>query len=442
MAWKIIIGDGANPITIETSANFQISEQKSFDGDGSVSFVDQVYTIAGDVEEASGPTDRILELKALVDNHNPTRVRFVEDGVDKIDLLPSQFLNGPQVQRFLTLPDDGSGEFHWPYQLEILARSGDPDAGLGNGAISGTRNTVTEMFGVAVVRKIWTISVVATTRAQALAICRSKKPSAFPLREIVTEDGNPNGATIQWIWEAAKGSVILFAERDPVFREGSRRFVEQKQVLDSPIAHRARDEFHRMSFGGIIQAVAKAGGLPPDIQIPPAHLQEDGVTIIRVAQEGSSPPGQPVLIDPKQGIYQTTWEENYWIAPRANVGAGGRAGRGGGAGAGAGAGGGAGVAGLPTVTTQAGGSSTTISSTGVTSQRGATALPASRTTVASNMGGFAGFRGAGQAGAGGGGAAGAAGVGQAALLGIPVPDHSGHDKPFSLQAPPDGDFFN
>lgn len=318
MAWRILIGDGASQVIINASSSFNESRTRQLNDSGATEYIDRVFTVVGDVEAATPAlvTARIRTLAALV-RGAAVRVRFQQDLADvaDYDLLPANHSVGPVVRVFDTLPDEGSGESHWPHRLEIFAREPGVVSGGGQTAPPTTeirRSIIVEKYKRTIVRKLWRISVKAKTVSDALAFVLARKPSASPIREIVERAKDEARVTAEWTWEAAKGSVIEFIENPPEWVEPAPRVVVQKRVRKPVLFHSARREAGALRFSGTIRALAKDDGSAPDLAgiIPTDHVAV-GAGVVKVATEGGRTPGSAVLVDAVQGVYELQWEQRY-----------------------------------------------------------------------------------------------------------------------------------
>jgi hypothetical protein len=316
MAWEIIIGDGGTAVTIDSDASFQISTLQNMKEDGSAQFFDTTINLVGSVVAATPSlvADGIVTLRQLAREGSPVRIRLRQDGTDKWDFQPADFLGTPKVAEFLTIPDDGAGENHWPFQMRIFMREGliEGQGGSGGNQVGTVRMTMTEKFHKAYVRKIWRISQTGTNLAAMKAFIQARKPPVRPLRELLTVDAQNNQVAAEWIWEASDGTVIEFVESQPLIRVGGDRYVIDKRVDGAdPVAHLARRDAATVKFSGIIRVVHRDDGSAPEVKPPNRHLQP-GPSIVPSADDASTL-GPPVCVDRKNGVFEIIWEENYLL---------------------------------------------------------------------------------------------------------------------------------
>lgn len=318
MAWRVLIGDGAGQVVINASTSFSESRVRQVNDSGATEYIDRTFTFVGDVEAATPAlvADRIRVLAALT-RGAAVRVRFQLNLVDvaDYDLLPANHSIGPLIRVFDTLPDEGSGESHWPHKFEVFAREPGVVSGGGQTAPPTTeirRSIVTEKYKKTIVRKLWRISVKAKSITDALTFVLARKPSASPLREIIERAKDEARVTAEWTWEAAKGSVIEFSENPPEWIEPAPRVVVQRRVRKPVLFHAARREAGVLRFSGTIRALAKDDGSAPNLAaiVPTDHVAA-GANVVKVATEGGRTPGAPVLIDAVQGVYELQWEQRY-----------------------------------------------------------------------------------------------------------------------------------
>ena len=319
--YRLLIGEDSDPdlLTLDDNVSFDIDAIKSLTGEGAVQMTTVNLTVRGNIVR-SGPDlvmDRLIELTdEVLEKFIARRVRLQRDGVNEYDFQPSASFQGtPQVVAFRTIPEDGQGESHWRYELDIFV--------VFAGTLGQDSNTEEDIIELQtsletiknendeVIRKIWRAAAKGETTAAAQTVVESFKPTSQPVTEDFEVFSQEARARAVWVWDAKAEAEDFEETFETIIVTGGTDFIVDPQVnaageLIAPLLHRA-------AFPGVFVTIqGRRRSKKKDVQPPKRHYNTTENATEILSRETNSE--DPTLADAKLGIYEIQYSEVWFFA--------------------------------------------------------------------------------------------------------------------------------
>lgn len=215
--YRILVDSGAG-LTLDENVSYDIDASKSRDAKGNVQFSEFFITVRGNSKKSPAEAiidDIKLRTDEVTEEFLPKRIQIqIDDGagfVDKYDFQPGTSIEGtPVIESFRTVPETGTGESHWRYELGIYVKK--PGNLEGNARkIRSSIELFTSVKGE-IVEKVWRVLVEHRTSSQADSLARSFRPPSQDITQRRRVSPQDASAEYVWTWRArqkAKGRKIV-----------------------------------------------------------------------------------------------------------------------------------------------------------------------------------------------------------------------------------------
>jgi hypothetical protein len=303
MGWTVAVTGGDSAVTIASHAAFDWKWIKNVAPNGQVQSVDHELRIRGRIV-ASTPAavaDAFVLLKnEVTESTAEVTVEVALDGTSRFTMNPADGFFGPHVISFESVPDDGSADSHWQYEMVIIFK--------GKGSETNAQNFATSLQVVTnhgrIIRKVWTVSAQGFNFQQAETFCKTFKPSGEDVEEDRKIDPIEARASYTWTWVALQ-EVHCEVRSSP---GGGLSWEPEGQVGEEPILHQTMREPEHIVVSGYVRGYKQ--GLKP----PSAHFAETETMTRDSAKESKVKElDGPIIENEEKGIYRLPFEER-WIS--------------------------------------------------------------------------------------------------------------------------------
>ena len=312
MAAKITIGEGSGAFVIDANARFDIQRRNNYLENGQVKSQDIFIEIEGERTDKPVETlwDEIVKTDAEVANLAARRVRIELVGAgNKWDFKPGENYNSPRVTSFRAFADPGAAQSRWRYQLSIHVVSFG-NAGGQQDKLVDIESSITETeVNEQLTRKIWRVSVVGSSTAQALAVALSFKPDEERLHQEIERKFQQFRVNAVWVWERRRTEKVQEYEETIEITGNGQDFVGQTRVGEpgnppDPVLHETPLPITVITLRGVVR------GYTDELEAPPEHWSESDTMRRAPARELKS---KPVPDDQDRGRFILQYQE-VWLS--------------------------------------------------------------------------------------------------------------------------------